>query len=468
MSDASGSRQQRSHGRRRGSTVLAGGIAAVLGVLAGCSSVEPPAGATSVLRIATVDNGDLVRLQNLSETFLEEHPGVSIEWVRQGENEIRQTISTDVGTGGGRFDVVTVGTYEAQIWGGRGLLAPLTGMPGGFDAADFIPTVREALTSDGELQAAPFYGESMFTMYRTDVFEQVGLEMPEDPTWDFIVDAASQISEETDLAGACVRGKPGWGENVALLTSMAHSQGARWFDENWVPQFDSEEWAQTTQDYLALAGAAPPGVGAYGYRENLDLFREGRCAIWVDATTAASFVTDPAESAVADTVGFVQAPTGSSGTPSPWLWAWSLAVPESSDNQDLAKEFVAWATSGEYAELVAAEYGWSNVPPGARRDLYDRPEYLQAAPFAELVLEAIERAEVDEPTTQPVPYSGLQYVAVPAFQSIGTAVGQQMTDAINDEITVEEALENSQWVSDTVIERTRLLDEQQTGTEGQP
>lgn len=463
MSGASGStRQQRQHGLRRcSSTLLAAGIGAVLVVLAGCSSEEPRAGAATALRIATVDNGDLDRLRELSEVFLDEHPGVSIEWVRQPENEIRQTISTDVGTGGGRFDIVTVGTYEAQIWADQDLLAPLTGMPGGFDAADFIPTVREALTSNGELQAAPFYGESMFTMYRTDVFEQVGLEMPANPTWDFIVDAASQISEETDLAGSCVRGKPGWGENVAFLTSMAHSYGARWFDENWVPQFDSEEWAQTTENYMALARSAPPGVGAHGYLENLALFQEGQCAIWVDATSAASFVTDPAESAVAKNVAFVQAPTGPSGTPSSWLWAWSLAVPESSDNQDLAKDFVTWATSADYVELVAAEYGWANVPPGTRTDLYDNADYVQAAPFAELVLEAIERADVDQPATEPVPYSGLQYVAVPAFQSIGTAIGQQMTNAINDEITVVEALENSQWVSDTVIEQTRLLDEQQ-------
>jgi len=38
--------------------------------------------------------------------------------------------------------------------------------------------------------------------------------------------------------GICLRGKAGWGENMAFLTAMANSYGARWFDEKWQPQFD--------------------------------------------------------------------------------------------------------------------------------------------------------------------------------------------------------------------------------------
>lgn len=430
---------------------------AVLALSAACSAGETPEESARKLTIATVDNGDLDRLRELSQAFLDEHPGVTLEWVRQGENEIRQTISTDVGTGGGRFDVVTVGTYEAEVWADRELLTPLTGMPVGFDVAAFIPAVREALSHEGELQAAPFYGESVFTMYRTDVFEEVGLEMPERPTWEFIIDAASQVSESTDVNGICLRGNPGWGENIAFLTAMAHSYGARWFDEDWVPQLDSDEWTRATEDYLTLAAHAPSDVATNGYRENLALFQEGECAIWVDATSAAAFVTDPAQSTVAEDVSFAYAPTHEAGTQTSWLWAWSLAIPESSENKELAKEFVAWATSAEYMQLVADEYGWANVPPGTRVDLYDNSEYREAAPFAQLVLDSIESADVTEPTTIPVPYVGIQYVAVPAFQSIGTAVGQQMTDAIMGEITMAEALENSQWVSDQVIEQTRML-----------
>lgn len=250
---------------------------------------------------------------------------------------------------------------------------------------------------------------------------------------------------------------------MAFVTAMAHSYGARWFDENWIAQLNNPEWKAATGNDLSLATLAPADVASNGYRENLALFQQGKCAIWVDATSAASFVTDPERSSVADEVGFAFAPGTGRGKPSNWLWSWALAVPESAGNKGLAKEFVAWATSTRYRDLVASRYGWANVSPGARTDLYDEPRYRQAAPFAGLVKESIETADVTEPTTKPVPYEGIQYVAVPAFRSIGTAVGQQLTQAIRGEITHEKAIENSQWVSDRVIEQTRLLADRTEG-----
>ena len=430
--------------------------------LMSCAPGESSSQSENTLTIAAVDNPDIDRLRELSQNFTDQNNGANIEWVQSDENEIRQTISTDVSTEGGRFDVVTVGTYETPLWAEKEYLAPIEDMPGEFNTDDFIPNIREALSYKDTLYAAPFYGESSFTMYRTDLFEQAGLEMPERPTWDFIIDAASELSNSTDANGICMRGKAGWGENTALITAMAHSYGARWFNEGWIPQFDTEEWSNTTTDYLKLGESAPSDVANNGFIENLSLFQEGECAIWVDATVAASSVTDPDESTVADSVDFAYAPgTGLEDKQSNWLWSWAMAIPEGSDNKDLAKEFVAWATSEDYLELAAEEYGWANVPPGARRGLYDNSNYTEAAPFADLTLESIEDANPGNPTAPAVPYEGVQYVDVAGFQSIGTAVGDQMSDALAGDIEAEEALENSQWVTDQVIERARLLDDNQ-------
>lgn len=457
-------------GMRRLTRVIVAAI--VLGctaALMSCASSGSSPPSEDTLTIAAVNNPDIDRLRELSQTFIDENPGANIEWVQRDENEIRQTISTDVVTGGGRFDIVTVGTYATPLWAEREYLAPLEDMPAEFDTDDFIPSIREALSYEDTLYAAPFYGESSFTMYRTDLFEQAGLEMPERPTWDFIIDAASTLSDSTDVNGICMRGKAGWGENMAPITAMAHSYGARWFNEDWSPQLDTEEWSNTITDYLKLAEYAPSDVASNGYLENLQLFQDGECAMWVDATSAASYITDPDVSTVADSVGFAYAPgTGLEDKRSNWLWAWSLAIPESSGNQDLAKEFVAWATSEDYLELAAEEYGWANVPPGARSELYNNSNYLEAAPFAELTLESIEDANPEAPTVKPVPYDGIQYVDVTSFQSIGTAVGNQMNDALTGEIAPEEALENSQWVTDRVIERIRLIENQPNDQQSNP
>ena len=134
--------------------------------------------------------------------------------------------------------------------------------------------------------------------------------MPEKPTWDFIIDAAKKLTDKSaGVYGICLRGKAGWGENMAFITAMANSFGARWFDEKWNPQFDSPEWKETIDTYLkVMKDAGPPGAVSNGFNENLALFNSGKCAMWIDATVAAGFVTDPKESKVADKAGFALAP----------------------------------------------------------------------------------------------------------------------------------------------------------------
>ncbi len=152
--------------------------------------------AQTTLTVATVSNPDMERMQRLSEAFTADNPGIELEWVTLDENTLRQQVTTDIATGAGRFDVVSIGTYEVPIWAERGWLSPLNAMPDAYDVNDILPAIRESLSLDGTLFAAPFYGESAFTMYRTDLFEAAGLEMPEEPTWDFIRTAAATISEQ--------------------------------------------------------------------------------------------------------------------------------------------------------------------------------------------------------------------------------------------------------------------------------
>ena len=421
-------------------------------------SISSSAGAETI-RIATVNNGDMIRMQKLSEEFEKANPDIKLDWVVLEENVLRQRVTTDIATKGGQFDVLTIGTYEVPIWAERGWLVALDNLPEDYDVDDILPPIREALSFNGTMYAVPFYGESSFTMYRTDLFEKAGLEMPEKPTWDFIKDAARKLADKSnEVYGICLRGKPGWGENMAFLTAMANSYGARWFDMDWKPQFDGAAWKATITDYVELLKeVGPPDASANGYKENLALFQSGKCAIWIDATSAGQFVTN-ADSDVADHVGFALAPDKGLGKSANWLWAWALAIPEGSDNKDAAKKFVAWATSTQYLELVAAKEGWSNVPPGTRTSLYENQAYLDAAPFAKITLASIQAADPNHPTVEEVPYTGIQFVAIPAFQSIGTAVGQRFAEALAGTIPIDEALGNAQWVTGKVIERARFLE----------
>jgi sorbitol/mannitol transport system substrate-binding protein len=406
--------------------------------------------AQTTLTIATVNNGDMVRMQGLTDDFTAKNPDIALQWVTLEENILRERVTTDVATKGGQFDVMTIGTYEVPIWAKNSWLLPLDNLGADYDVDDLLPAIRGGLSQDGKLFAAPFYGESSFIMYRTDLMEKAGLTMPDAPTWDFVADAARKMTDRAnDINGICLRGKAGWGENMAFLTAMSNSFGARWFDESWKPQFDQPEWKATLQFYVDLMkDAGPVGASSNGFNENLTLFQQGKCGMWIDATVAASFVTNAAESQVADKVGFALAPDTGMGKRGNWLWAWSLAVPAGSQKAEAAQKFISWATSKDYLALVAAKEGWANVPPGTRTSLYENADYQAAAPFAQMTLDSINAADPTAPTVKPVPYTGVQFVAIPEFAGMATTVGQLFSAALAGSTSVDDALAQAQQTAD--------------------
>ncbi|WP_417676880.1 ABC transporter substrate-binding protein [Roseibium sp.] len=426
-------------------------VRALLGATALTLAVSPAL--AEKLTIATVNNGDMIRMQKLTDDFTAKNPGIEVEWVTLEENVLRQRVTTDIATKGGQYDIMTIGTYEVPIWAKQGWLVDLNDLPASYDVDDLLPAIRGGLTVDGKLYAAPFYGESSMVMYRTDLMKKANMEMPDAPTWDFIKKAAAAMTDkDNEVYGICLRGKAGWGENMAFLTAMSNSYGARWFDMDWKPQFDSEAWKATLTDYLDLMNNyGPPGASNNGFNENLSLFQTGKCGMWIDATVAASFVTNPKDSTVADKVGFALAPDKGLGKRGNWLWAWSLGIPAGSQKVDAAKKFIAWATSKDYLDLVASKEGWANVPPGTRTSLYENAKYQEAAPFAKMTLESINAADPQNPTVDPVPYVGVQFVAIPEFQGIGTAVGQQFSAALAGSVTADQALKNAQMITERTM-----------------
>jgi sorbitol/mannitol transport system substrate-binding protein len=411
------------------------------------------------LTIATVNNGGMIRMQKLTDDFTAKNPGIELEWVTLEENVLRQRVTTDIATKGGQYDIMTIGTYEVPIWAKKGWLVALDNLGPDYDVDDLLPAIRSGLSMDGKLYAAPFYGESSMVMYRKDLFKEAGLDMPKAPTWKFVADAARKITDKNkEIYGICLRGKAGWGENMAFLTATANSFGARWFDENWQPQFNSPAWKNTLTFYLDLMKAAgPPGASANGFNENLSLFSSGKCGMWIDATVAASFVTDPKESQVADKVGYALAPDNGLGKRGNWLWAWSLAIPAGSKKIEAAQKFIAWATSKQYLELVASKEGWANVPPGTRISLYKNAEYQKAAPFAQMTLDSINTADPKHPTVDPVPYVGIQFVAIPEFQAIGQSVGQQFAAALAGKMSADQALMSAQRLTEREMKKARYI-----------
>lgn len=402
------------------------------------------------LVVATVDNGHMLQLQDLSREFEGMHPGIKLRWVTLPEGDLRKAVASDIQTQMHRFDVVTVGMYEVPIWAELGWLTPIRPSPG-YDQGDLIDSIREGLSYGSDLYAAPFYGESSMLYYRKDLFAKAGLKMPARPTWSEVATFAARLHDPSaGLSGICLRARPGWGENLTLVATMANTFGGQWFDMQWRPRLQSSAWKEAVTLYVNLLQRyGPSDAVERGYNGNLELFNTGRCAIWIDATVAAGFVANREINPHAANVGFAPAPTAVTDKGARWLWAWALAIPKSESvaRMNAAQKFVAWATSRDYVRRVAEKRGWGLVPAGNRKSTYAEPGFRKAAPWAQSELEAIRMADPTDATRDPSPYLGVQFAAVSEFASIGDAFGQAIADAVSGRISVDSALARGQSVA---------------------
>src|SRR5262245_9003352 len=405
------------------------------------------------VNIVTVNNPDMITLRKRSTKFAPASHTSRLNWLVLEENIMRQRITTDVSTGGGQFDVIFIGLYETPIFAKRGWLTAMENLPAEYDLEDVFKSLRDGLSYDGKLYALPFNGESSMLMYRKDLFEAKGITMPEQATYGDIKKWAEQLSDKgKGIYGITLRGKPGWGENMAFFSTLVNTFGGAYFDMDWHATIDTPEWKNALTYYVDLMKAyGPPGATSNGFNENLTIFATGKAAMWIDATSGAGPLFDPKESQVSDKVAFANAPIEKTPNGSHWLWSWAFAIPKSSKAVEDAKKFALWATSKEYAKLVAQETGWATVPPGTRKSLYDNAEYQKAAPFAAVTLKAMQTADPTNPAIRPLPYTGVQFVGIPEFQSFGTVIGQNVAGALAGKMTVDAALKASQAAANKAV-----------------
>jgi sorbitol/mannitol transport system substrate-binding protein len=419
------------------------------------------------ITIATVNNPDMIVMQALTSQFTQTY-GIKVKYVTLPENTLRQKVTSDVATGGGQFDIVTVGTYDVPIWAKNKWLVSLQpyfaklspAAAKAYDLNDVIPKVRLGLSYNGSLYAVPFYGESSMTYYNKKLFADAGLKMPLHPTWDQIQSFAAKLNKSSsNQYGICLRALPGWGEFGAPLTTVINTFGGQWFDLKWQPQLTSPAFSNAVNFYVKLIkNYGEPGATSSGFTECETAMAQGKTAMWVDATVAAGQLTDPSKSQVAKDIGFAYAPTKVTPLGSHWLWAWSLAMEGSSKNKDAAFKFLTWATSKDYLKLVAGKNGWAAVPPGTRVSTYKNPNYQKAAgAFASIVLNSMLTADPTHSTLHKAPYVGVQFVGIPEFQNIGTLVTQNLAGAVAGNTSVESALSLSQQQVTRIMKQAGYL-----------
>jgi sorbitol/mannitol transport system substrate-binding protein len=428
------------------------GCMAPLLALAACSSggSSSASSTTGTVTVAVVSNPLITgQMEPLTRSVFEkQNPGVKVKFATYTEGDLRAAIEKDVSTHSNSFNVIMIGPYETPLFAKNGWLVNLSkqfiAKQPSYDAADLLPPIAKSLSYKGSLYAVPFYGESSMLYYRKDLFAKAGLTMPSHPTWAQVASFAAKLNQPGKVAGVCLRGLAGWGDNMASLDTVVNTYGGQWFNMQWQPQLTSPAFTAATNFYVNLVRKyGESGASNDSFNQLLTLYGQGKCAMWYDATVAATSIAG-SYPAVFKNTGYAFAPhnvTPSSG----WLWSWALGIPQGTADQGAAWKFVSWATSKSYDQLVAHKYGWAAVPPGTRTSLYHDPNYQKAAKaFAPITLASINSTDPLHPTLHPVPYVGIQYVDIPQFESLGVQVAQQIAGAIAGTESVSQALKTSQ------------------------
>lgn len=422
------------------------------------TAVTPPSGgATGTVTVAMVGNPQMKALESLKGEFEKTHPNIKVNLLILPENELRAKVTTDVATGASTFDLVTVGMYEVPLWAKQGWIEEVgTALDANaaYNSADIFKSIRDGLSYNGKLYAAPFYGESSSLFYRKDLLQAAGITLPEKPTWDDVVAAAKALHDPAKgQYGICLRGLPGWGEMGAPLGTVINTFGGRWYDANWKSQISSPETSAAIKFYIdTLKNYGEPGATQAGFTECETLLTTGKVAMWYDATSASDLIFDQKQNPnFFDKIGIAYAPTKVK-SPSGWLWAWALAMESTSKNKAAAYEFMEWATSMEYVKLAADKLGWGSVPSGARKSLYDDPGYKEyGKAFNNVVVNSLATVDPLKATNfADTPYSGIQFVQIPEFQDLGTKCTQEFAGAISGSQTADQAIAKCNTYADDV------------------
>src|ERR1700678_2066346 len=436
-------------------TLGAVGSVAALVALAACSSSGSSGGSassssTGTVTVAVVSNplitGQMIPLTQ--SVFEKENPGITVKFATYTEGDLRAAIEKDVSTHSNSFNVIMIGPYEAPLFAKNSWLGDLTkqyvASDPSYDASDLLPAVAKALSYNGDLYAAPFYGESSMLYYNKTLLSAAGITMPAHPTWAQVAADAAKLNKPGTEAGICLRGLAGWGDNMAALDTVINTYGGEWYNTSWQAQLDSPADTAAINFYVNLIKAdGESGASNDSFNQLLTLYGQGKCAMWYDSTVAATSLATTYPSVYANT-GYAFAPVDKT-TSSGWLWSWSLGIPQGVNDQSAAWTWLSWATSKQYDRLVASKYGWAAVPPREKTLLYSNPSYLKAAaPFANITLQSIDGTDPNHPTLNPVPYVGVQYVDIPQFETLGLSVGQQIAGAIAGTESVSQAISAAQ------------------------
>lgn len=340
---------------------------------------------------------------------------------------LRERTLTDLVSGTGSFDVITMDIVWMGEWVESGFIASLDPWieRDGIDLNAFIPGALEGLTFwNGGAYGMPIGAYHFLMFYRPDLLEAAGLEFPE--TYEDLFRVARTLQNARDnfhgIAVPMVRGAPIVHYGLAYLSGA----GGGLFNEAGDLTIADTTARRLFSYYKDMLEIGPGGMLSYDWFSVSEAFQQDRVAFLGAWNVVAGGFENPAESRVAGRTGYGMLPVLNRGdTPTVPFGGWSLVINESSRQQEAAWEFIKWLTSAE----VQLEYARRGGTP-VRFDTLENAELQAKYPWFPIVLD-IERNGLSDASFRP---------RIPEWIAMEEALGLRLNQAIIGQLRVDEAL----------------------------
>ena len=227
----------------------------------------------------------------------------------------------------------------------------------------------------------PYDGEATLQVYRTDVYDELGLA-PAETLDEYASNAAAVNDPGNRLWGAALRGFKGAGQNMYIYPSIFLAHGGKWFDGEKLV-VNGPEAVSALEWYVDLLNSySPDGVQNWNWPDIADAFGQGTLGSYIDANSSAAVIANPESSQVVGKIGFARWPKGPSGRRVTSIWTWSFPINAALSEQEKTATwlFIQWAASKEVQ--AATSYAFD----GAYKRLgVNRASTWEQEPFREML-----------------------------------------------------------------------------------
>ncbi len=424
--------------RRRAMMLGVAFIASTALLLTGCGRSDGPSEeanettvddqpATGSLEIWT-QGADGAKLPEMFEIFKEDNPEVEISMTEVPAEEFVSKMTAAI-TAGTVPDLIYIFTEnQASLIATDGFDPVPEGL---VEEGDFFPAMWDVSVSDGVQYGVPWYAYANTTIYRTDLVEQAGAELPTD--WD----STRAFAEKLKASGVefPLSLYVAWDDYTAWqLGIVAAQNGGSFISEDlseWTINRPENVEALEYWSGLIKDGFASPDGPAF--LDTVPWMSQGKNAAIIDGGPWFVSWFDDANGAGwgADHLGFIQNPAGPSGDRASLVGGGSWFVPSDSKNKDGAWKFARFMAQPE-SQVKWFEL-FKNMP--SVKAAWDDPG-MGDTPILEAVRESLE--------------TGVNRPNVPTWNQVGQVIGQEMEKVVRGDKDAQTALDDAQAQAESI------------------